>query len=164
MVKQTITTLSFLLFLSACASEQRPPPDLDDVFTTNIWANGLKMFSYSLIVDPLIKSAQATNSKQQRQAKQPRGVQGRGSNNTRRDTRDLAKRKRLSEAKRVSYNEMMEKLINEQLIVKLAATGYCREGHIILESYISRSDTHLRGECREGANDRDFKQFPNSMK
>ena len=41
----------------------------------------------------------------------------------------------------------------------VSATGYCREGFLMLDYRLSHVESWLRGECREGATEADRKRF-----
>ena len=44
---------------------------------------------------------------------------------------------------------------------KLNTTTYCRDGYLTLEDYEANGIARIRGECRDGASEKDRKQFPN---
>jgi len=44
---------------------------------------------------------------------------------------------------------------------KLDTSGYCRDGYLALEDYEANGIIRIRGECRDGARDKDRTQFPN---
>jgi hypothetical protein len=51
--------------------------------------------------------------------------------------------------------------LHEDVQARLETTGYCRDGYLALERYHANGIARIRGECRDGANDSDRKQFPN---
>ncbi|NOR79695.1 MAG: hypothetical protein GQ529_02500 [Methyloprofundus sp.] len=52
--------------------------------------------------------------------------------------------------------------INEKLDSKLAETGYCREGYIVLNNYVGKGKSQIRGEYKEGTTDSNRKKFANA--
>lgn len=54
-----------------------------------------------------------------------------------------------------------DKTLRKAVQKRLDTSAYCREGYLTLEHYHANGIARIRGECREGANDRDREQFPN---
>ena len=52
--------------------------------------------------------------------------------------------------------------IKEKLDARLAETGYCREGYIVLGRRMDRGRSFIRGECKEEATADDREKFTNS--
>ena len=51
--------------------------------------------------------------------------------------------------------------LQEAVQTKLDTSGYCRDGYLTLERYQANGIARIRGECRDGATDKDREQFPN---
>jgi hypothetical protein len=160
MYKHAFLSLTVMFLVNACSSDPRPPAILDETFTTDIMDNGLKMFSYSLTSAPQKHHAM---EKKPRQVKPNATGRQKRTGTVRSRSQDQSSRSMLlTQAKRQSYDAVMKQLIDEKLTLKLAATGYCREGHIILETYIGNTNSQLRGECNEGASELDRHKFSNN--
>lgn len=52
-----------------------------------------------------------------------------------------------------------KEMIYQRLESKLAETGYCREGYMELDFFMSRGQSQIKGECNDGASDNDRKIF-----
>lgn len=137
--------LMLLLSLTACASNQWEPSEVEEVFVTNIKPGGLKIFNYSL-----------ENTMAQASSNGKRGGKGTGKH---------------SGGKGGGYEGMgggksanessMKPYFNDMLESKLKSSGYCREGYIELDSYYGRGKLQMRGECEEGATKEDRIKFIN---
>ena len=128
------------MMLVACASNQTIKPEIEEIFVTDIKPNGIKLFSYTVTVSRSSGSRSGTGGGK-------RGGEGgkQGGGATGRPDR-----------------ESMMKGIEEELDARLAETGYCREGYIVLGRRIDRGRSFIRGECKEGATADDREKFPNS--
>ena len=125
--------------LVACASNQTKKSEIEEIFVTDIKPNGIKLFSYTMTVSRPSGSRSGTGGGK-------RGGEGgkQGGGSSGRPDR-----------------ESMMKGIKEKLDARLAETGYCREGYIVLGRRIDRGRSFIRGECKEGATADDREKFPN---
>jgi hypothetical protein len=145
--------LLLLFSLTACASTQWHPSEVEEVFVTDIKASGLKIFNYSL-----------TNTTAQASGKRGGGGKGSGAGKQ-------GGGKGMGGGKNGGYGGMgggnsenlssMKPYFNNMLEAKLKKSGYCRHGYIELDSYFGRGQLKMRGECEEGATDEDRIKFAN---
>jgi hypothetical protein len=153
-MKYKIYFLVLLLFLTACASNKWEPSAVEEVFVTDIKPSGLKIFNYSL-----------TNTMAQASGNAKRGGSGKGSGKH-------GSGKGMGGGKSGGYGGMgggkpanessMKPYFNDMLESKLKSSGYCREGHIELDSYFGKGQLKMRGECEEGATEEDRIKFINN--
>ena len=138
--KKLLIMLCVPMILVACASSQTKKPEIEEIFVTDIKPNRIKLFSYTVTVSRPAGSRSGTG-------RGKRGGEGgkQGGGATGRPDR-----------------ESMMKGIKEKLDVRLAETGYCREGYIVLGRRIDRGRSFIRGECKEGATADDREKFTNS--
>lgn len=137
-------SLSLVIFSSfsliACSSASIDPAELagklKDKLTTDIKADGLKLFTYqaSLVED--------------------------------KSSRENAERPLPHEDHRSRRNhEAMLEVWGEQVVLGLTKTlemtGYCREGYFELSRVIESGRGEIRGECKEGATATDRQKFVN---
>ena len=138
--KNLLIMLFVPMMLVACASNQTIKPEIEEIFVTDIKPNGIKFFSYTVTESrPSGSRSGAGGDKRGGEG----GKQGGGA--TGRPDR-----------------ESMIKGIKEKLDARLAETGYCREGYIVLGRRIDRGRSFIRGECKEGATADDREKFTNS--
>jgi hypothetical protein len=138
--KSLLILLFAPMILVACASNQSQKPEIEELFVTDIKPNGIKLFSYTVTVSRSSGSRSETG-------REKRGGEGgkQGGGSAGRPDR-----------------ESMIKGIKEKLDARLAETGYCREGYIVLGRRLDRGRSFIRGECKEGATEDDRKEFPSS--
>lgn len=144
--KKNVMVLALSLFLVACGSTQRKPPEVTEVFVTNITADGLKLFSYTLTkaIAPKTRGSQSD-----------RGGRGGGKGGSRSGmggTKPAGK----------DMMQSIRKNVYQILDAKLEEVGYCREGYLEVDSFIGRGYSQIRGECKEGATDQDRIVFVNN--
>ena len=132
----------------ACASNQKKQPEIKEIFVTDIKENGLKLFSYSVTMSSPQKEMSVKGGGRKGNGGMGGGMRGTRKGAGRSDSESMT-------------NRSMEK-INEKLDSKLAETGYCREGYIVLNSYGGKGKSQIRGECKDGATDSDRKKFANA--
>ena len=147
------------LFLTACASKQWKPSEVDEVFVTDIKPGGLKIFDYSL-----------TNTTAQAGGGGRRG--GSGKNTGKHGGRGGGAGGGMGGGKSGGHGGMgggrsdngsgMKQYFTDMLESKLKKSGYCRQGYIELDSYFGRGQLQMRGECEEGATEEDRIKFVNN--
>lgn len=142
--------LVFILFLTACASNQWKPSEVDEIFVTDIKPGGLKIFNYSLT-----KTMPQANGGGKRGGGRGAGMHGGGRGGKGGGHGDMGGRKPDNESS-------MKQYFNDMLKLKLEKSGYCREGYIELDSYSGRGRLQVRGECEEGATEEDRIKFVNN--
>ncbi len=146
--------LSLSLFLTACASNQWEPSEVDEVFVTDIKSSGLKIFNYSLTKT----TPQAGGGSGKGIGKHGGGGKGTGKHGGGKKSGGYG-----GGGGGKSANESgMKPYFNEMLESKLKKSGYCREGYIELNSYFGRGQLQLRGECEEAATEEDRIKFVNN--
>lgn len=131
----------------ACSSAPIDPTELAgklrDKLTTDIKADGLKLFSYKArLVDHYDNEQTLPHQERSRQRIDP------------------AKQRRMQQ----DQEEMLEvwgRQVELGLTKTLEMTGYCREGYLELSRIIEPGRGEIRGECQEGANDADREKFLN---
>ena len=150
----SIKSLSLVIFscftLIACSSAPIDPTELagklKDKLTTDIKADGLKLFTYqaSLVEDK-------SNSDK---AERPLPHEER----MRQMTQDPREQRR----SRKDHEAILE-VWGEQVVLGLTKTlemtGYCREGYYELSRIIESGRGEIRGECKEGATEEDKQKF-----
>ena len=138
---QNLILMLFIpMILVACTSNQTKQSEVEEIFITDIKSNGIKLFNYTVTVSRPSGSGSGTGRGQRGAGggKQGGGPAGRPD------------------------RESMMKGIKEKLDARLAETGYCREGYIVLCRSIGSGRSFIRGECREGATADDREKFANS--
>ena len=146
--KNKVVALLMPLLMLACASNQKRQQDIQEIFVTDIKENGLKLFSYSVSMSLPQKEINGKGMGH-------KGDGGMGGGNR-------GGRKGTGRTDRESMTSRNKEKINEKLDSKLVETGYCREGYIVLNSYVGKGKSQIRGECKEGATDSDRKKFANA--
>ena len=125
---------------------------LTEKFVTDIRANGLKLFSYSLMaMDPESLTPKLATVREGKFGK------GRRTDGARADAQGGFPGFTGRTSEKIA--ERIAKILDHQLIRKLKETAYCRDGFIELERYVGRSGSQIRGECREGASEADRSKF-----
>jgi hypothetical protein len=138
---QNLILMLFIpMILVACASNQTKQSEVEEIFVTDIKSNGIKLFNYTVTVS---RSSGSHSGTGRGKRGGEGGKQGGGS------------------AGRPDRESMM-KGIEEKLDARLAETGYCREGYVVLGRRIDRGRSFIRGECKEGATADDREKFTNS--
>ena len=129
-----------LSLLAGCASDKprhsKPKPVPQETFSTEITQDGTKLFSYSL-KRPSREGMLKKPGKSRKERRFPDTQNGKTEDQNRKD-RMLTK---------------LEKELDTRLEQKIEETGFCREGYLILDRYVGKSSSSIRGECWEGAND-----------
>ena len=110
--------------------DNRPKPK--ETFSTEITANGTKFFSYSVEMPERLRMKSD-------ERKQRSGME----KGDRRAESDAAGRGRSTER------------LHKQLEKKIAETGFCKEGYIVLDEVSGDRYASIRGECRDGADDQE---------
>lgn len=136
-----------VLILSACASKPEPAPEEHALFVTNIKPDGSKMFSFSVEMQADKKGGAG-------------GGRGRPSGGGRGDGMGPPPDRSGGKDTGKSDEDKTEKVF-QLLDMKLAETGYCREGYIEIDTYETEKRINILGECNESATDEDKRQFVN---
>ena len=142
--------LAVCLGIAGCANLPKKP--LNDAFSTHIFANNNKQFTYVVNFaarkvdeeDDVLAYLQATRNAQ---------------NESRASVDYLANR--YEEDERYREQVVLAALVRAEKA--LAASGYCREGHMIIERHVYHSAARIRGECSELATAQDRTRFANSQ-
>ena len=146
-LKNKIVALLVPFLMLACASNQKRQPEFKEIFVTDIKENGLKLFSYSVTMGSPQKETKGKGRGHKGEGGMGGGMRGRKSDGG---------------PDHESMTNQSKAKINEKLDSKLAETGYCREGYIVLNSYLGKGKYQIRGECKDGATDSDRKKFANA--
>ncbi len=137
------------LTLSGCSSNspkrQGGMPTED--FVTHIKPDGSKIFNYSLI---------------KKMPNQGQGQMGKGRGKGGGMHGGGGGMKGGGKPNMSQMKDKMQEKAHKKLNLKLAQTGYCREGYMELESFFERGLVTIKGECNESATTEDSKTFPNS--
>ena len=126
------------LILTACASNGKKTPDIEEIFVTNIHENGTKQFHYTV-------TTSSDGNSQSNSRKSRGGGRSKGGGRSEGGSQDKVKQ-----------------MVYTMLDSRLSETGYCRNGYIELDSYFARGSSSIRGECRDGASVGDRGKFPNN--
>ncbi|MBT1445770.1 hypothetical protein KJI95_14750 [Shewanella sp. JM162201] len=121
----------------------RPDAKIRDRLSTNIAADGLKLFTYTVMTGNDSSMAEEAVNAPLRQSRQQQG---------RSPGRAVAMQPDLTE-----WTEQIEL----GLARTLEMSGYCREGSVELSRLIERDRAEIRGECNEGATEEDRRRFAN---
>ncbi len=138
------------VFISGCASQ--PKSAVKKIFVTNISVDGIKSFSFSLIRD--------------RSQKKNYSGKGRGSGSGVMGSGMGGGKGKMSggHSGKNGGGDNFERLkirTENELVVTLDETGYCRDGYSELESYFVQGVSQIRGECYDDANEDDRQKFIN---
>ena len=141
--------------LFACSSQPDKQsgrqPKFNEFFATDIKENDLKIFTYKINVEaPTTGSRSGMRGGGGRGGGIGRGGGGRGGG-----TNQGGDQKPNFE----NMKKELEEKTFSQLEVKLAETGYCREGYTTISSYFERSQSEIHGECNDGATEADREKF-----
>ena len=151
--KNYFLVLILSLFLTACASNQWEPSEVNELFVTDIKPGGLKIFNYSL-------------TKTTPQASGDGKPDGSGKGAGKHGGRGMGGGKSGGHGSmgggKPDNESDMKQYFNDMLESKLKKSGYCREGYIELDSYFGRGQLQIRGECQEGATEEDRIKFVNN--
>ncbi|HHL31310.1 MAG TPA: hypothetical protein ENJ41_01905 [Oceanospirillales bacterium] len=133
------------LSLSACGSNsaRRQGSMPKEIFVTYIKPNGSKVFNYSLI-----KRMPSQGQMGKGMGKGMHGGMG-----------------GMKGGKKPDMNKMkaqMQAKATKKLGLKLAESGYCREGYMELDSFFERGHVTIKGECNDSATAQDREKFINS--
>lgn len=136
--------------LIACSSAPIDPTELagklKDRLTTDIKADGLKLFIYQA---NLIDEASIRDNTERPFPHEDRMRQ------KSQDPQEL----RRSYKEKEAILEIWGQQVELGLIKTLEMTGYCREGYFELSRMIESGRGEIRGECKEGATDADRQKF-----
>ena len=149
------------VLIGACSSSQKTP-EFEDYLATNIRSDGSKEFYYTVTMSNTGGSKRGGG---RQNVSGGMRVSGGSSSNTHGSAGVTVgggshggKGSRGGSRSGSSPDEK----ISEQLEKKLLATGFCRDGWMETERHIQQPSASIRGECNETANDKDYKNFPNT--
>lgn len=144
----------FILFLSACASNQWEPSEVEEVFVVDIKSSGLKIFDYSMKKTmPQAGGGGMRGGDSGKGSGQRGGLGGMGG----------GQGSGRMGGENPDNGSAMKEYFKGMLESKLKKTGYCRQGYIELDSYFGRGQLQLRGECEEGATEKDRMKFAKNL-
>ena len=152
--KKIILLVGLSLFITACASQQRQRPKVNQIFVTNISEQGLKIFSFSMTREMSSRGKGGGKGS-------GRGGKGGGMGGGMGGGRHGGKGGSNADSDEGMEEKIKNKVL-DRLESKLDRTGYCREGYTELESYFSRRASQIRGECNEDATEEDRVKFINN--
>ncbi|WP_049721751.1 hypothetical protein [Gilvimarinus polysaccharolyticus] len=133
--------------LTACSSAPERNVNTVEHFSTEITANGSKLFVYEV---GFIRAEGQSSKGKRGGGRSPRGEGRKGGGKSPEGNRDRS-------------NKVQEQA-TEMLEAKLAATGYCREGYMTLKEQPEKNRVTIHGECTETATDEDLSMFANPVK
>ncbi len=142
-------TLALSLFLSACSSVANKS-EFREQFLTQINADGSKWFSYSLKPTANLNHLISQHGRERLTAKNSSKKKSKSSQRSKKQQRPSNDTKSLNK----KYTPLVD--------MYLFKTGYCRQGFIELARYQSEREFYLRAECKESANEADWKKWPNN--
>ena len=150
-MKCRLTILVSAAILTACFGSNRRPIEITDSFDTRITVSGLKIFDYVALSGqdrfPPVKFGH----------EQP--VDQNGGEDDDAHAREQAGGGKSSRISLKKFRSLSRELLEK----RLAETGFCRDGHLILNSDVSRMAARIRGECVEAASDEDRVNFAGDM-
>lgn len=121
--------------VAACSSNKPVHPNTrskpQETFNTDIQPDGTKQFSY------VLEMSRGNTDKFKR-----------GSRHRDRSQKHTGSQR---ETGAQDWEQRIQAKIESRLDKKIEDSGYCKEGFIILDSYIGRGRATIRGECRDGA-------------
>lgn len=133
--------------LAACSSQTVPNSSTNTVtFVPEIKQDNTKLFTYT-VLDP---SEEKRNSMPAYWKKEvDRGTKSLDETRKRRNPNIVIERKK--------------ELILSQLGTKLAETDFCRDGHIIINSYFELARSSVKGKCNDNATQADREKFSSAI-
>lgn len=143
-----VCVLLAITLATACSSNKpshsgtRPKPQ--ETFSTDIQPDGTKLFSYSLEMPRKDKGKTRHGTHNRHRSKAHPGSSSGNTGTQNREQRLQAK---------------IESLLDQ----KIEDSGYCKEGFIILDSYIGQGKATIRGECRDGASEEEIKTATSTL-
>lgn len=136
------------LMLAGCSNSYQHFPKYKDQLSTQINIYGMKLFKFRVTLKSTTKYHQPyVSSTMQRNAVNGNRVSPAG------DTEVI------SEV--VIDDETLTTIIHQRLAFRLKKSGYCKDGYYTLSEFIAIDKSVVRGECRDGASDKDKALFPN---
>jgi hypothetical protein len=138
--------LALSLLLTACASNQWESSNVEESFVTDIKSSGLKLFEYGLTRG----SAKADGDGNYGGSNSKGSDKGSGKGKGKGGGKGGGKSVDISEVKLY---------LDKMLTLKLKSSGYCRDGYIEFNSIYGRRKLKIRGECIEGATEKDRIKF-----
>jgi hypothetical protein len=141
------------LCITACTNHSAYEKKAYDTFTTNIYSDGSKRFIFAIVYQGGDRTS--LNGESNRSVKKGdgghRSGEGKGDRGQSGQKRD--------DNRKSSVNKEKQKAIVELLALKLAETGYCREGYFELSSSQMRNKSEIVGECQESASETDRQRW-----
>lgn len=149
------------LILCACSSEPDPQAlagKLTDSFQTEIKSDGMKLFTYSIETIDRHRNQQQRRAMNDDRQQSPTGMPDR--QRTRQPQDNMGNQQINRSSRRSdSENKQMTQELEFGLKKTLEANQYCRDGYYELERLVLNDRAELRGECHEGATDKDIQRF-----
>ena len=154
MIRLRNVALCTVVMLGACAHRSAEKLDLREEFRTHITASSLKIFDYQLI--------QVTAEQEQLERElELRSLRDRNDRLGQQQAVEEQEGENGGARRRASIDRMIL-ISDEKLKAKLAQTGYCRDGFLLLQRDFEFGQARLRGECRESANESDRARYANA--
>lgn len=151
-----IAAVGFMLV--ACASQPKPPK-AQEFFTTQIKRDGIKQFSYTLVMD-MPKSGKRGGGGKRGGPGGPGGGHGGHPDGPPPGGQDRPRGdKNPGEDKAV--DDRFNFIFDESLIAKLSDTGFCQQGYKQLDRKSRVGAIQITGECNDMASNDDKIKFPN---
>ncbi|MCH1931653.1 hypothetical protein L9G16_15840 [Shewanella sp. A25] len=148
--------------LIACSSAPIEPQDfagkLKDKFTTDIRADGLKLFTYqaSIVEQRGLRGEPDGDQDMSRQGSRPESGTRQG---PMRQHSQGGREQGRNGMNKTEDLELWGQQVELGLTKTLEMTGYCRDGYFELSRYIESGRGEIRGECKDGATDADKQKF-----
>ncbi|WP_372940325.1 hypothetical protein [Shewanella sp.] len=145
---KTCLVICSAVLLSACSSSPPDPMDFAgqfrDSFSTQIKGDGIKLFTYKA------KLATATDRAQPNDQPHEQRVTRR-----KQDLQSYLAEQRNAEKRLELWHQQVD--IGLQKTIEMS--GYCKNGFIELSRYVETDRAEIRGECNDGATEKDIKKF-----
>lgn len=150
-----------ILLLAGCAGNPLEKSTDKEAFVTHIKDDGSKMFTYGVSFE--LQQGQRDRANRDvggmlRENSAP-GGQNRGRN--RGGDTNMVMSGGMRGSRGNSLRDNMLEVMTEKLLLKLANSGYCREGYMQLDEYVDRTSAQIKGECNESATEEDREKFAN---
>lgn len=140
--KLLVIAISIILMSGCTQNSHKHPndrPEPKETFSTKATSNGTKLFSYSVEIPERSRTRGGERRQRSGMAK-------------RKQRSGTEKRERRAESGAAGRGLSTERL-HEQLEQKIAETGFCKEGYVVLDEVFRNRFASIRGECRDGADE-----------
>lgn len=136
-----------IVFLISACSQSPKRPKFSENFVTYIEADGIKKFSYTLIVN------KPSGVKSKGSGRHSGNGSGKGRGNRSSGEQHSGKNGKGSGPSKQNFQKRMQLALSE--------SAFCREGHVELDSFADREMSQFKGQCNDKATYADKKKFPN---